>query len=163
MLGEAEDGEGGTAIVEEAEVFALEAGDELTVLVGDGEDEIDFVGLDLDGRDGLVGRGSLSVAVLRGGERGRCGGCLLGRRGFGDRLERRGGFALTAGGRTDLGAGLGAGLTAAAAILCGLRVSAATVAQARAESVRIADWVGRRIVGGRVPEAGCFMGPIFRW
>ena len=32
LLGEAEDGEGGAAVVEEAEVFALEAGDELTFL-----------------------------------------------------------------------------------------------------------------------------------
>ena len=54
LLGEAEDSFGRTAIVEEAEVLALEAGDEAALLVGDGEDEIDFVDLDLDGRDGLV-------------------------------------------------------------------------------------------------------------
>jgi hypothetical protein len=48
LLGEAEDGGGGATVVEEAEVFALEAGDELAVLVGDGEDEIHFVDADDD-------------------------------------------------------------------------------------------------------------------
>ena len=54
LLGEAEDGEWRTAVVEEAEVLTLEAGDELALLVGDGEDEIDFVDLDADGLGGLA-------------------------------------------------------------------------------------------------------------
>ena len=81
-----------TPIVEQAEVLALEPGDEAALLVGDGEDEIDFVDLDLDGRDRLVlstggwlcarcgsgcrreARSELPVAgVVRGG--GRCRSC----------------------------------------------------------------------------------------
>ena len=49
LLLEAEDGDRRTAVVEEAEVLALEAGDEAAFLVGDGEDEIHFVGADDDG------------------------------------------------------------------------------------------------------------------
>ena len=41
-----QDGDGRAAVVEQAEVLLLEAGDEVAVLVGDGEDEIDFVDLD---------------------------------------------------------------------------------------------------------------------
>ena len=66
LLLEAEDGDGRAAIVEQAEVLALEAGDELTLLVGDGEDEIDFVDLNdfsvsAVGREvglGLIGPGA---------------------------------------------------------------------------------------------------------
>ena len=50
LLLEVEDGDRRTPVVEEAEVLALEAGDEVALLVGDGEDEIDFVDLDFDGR-----------------------------------------------------------------------------------------------------------------
>ena len=41
------------AVIEQTEVFAMEAGDEAAFLIGDGEDEIDFVDLDFDGRDRL--------------------------------------------------------------------------------------------------------------
>ena len=54
MLGEAEDSGGGVAVVEEAEVFALKTGNELAMLVGDGEDEIYFVDLYVKGLDGLL-------------------------------------------------------------------------------------------------------------
>jgi hypothetical protein len=75
LLGEAEDGGGWTAVVEEAEVLALETGDELTLFVGDGEDEIDFVDLDDDFLDVLFvsGRRLGSGLLLRGS-----GGCLRG-------------------------------------------------------------------------------------
>src|SRR6185312_190490 len=63
LLGEAEDGFGRTAVVEEAEVLTLEAGDETAFLVGDGEDEIDFVDLDLGGGDGFVFGGGLSLLL----------------------------------------------------------------------------------------------------
>jgi len=93
LLGEAEDGGGGAAVVEEAEVFAPEAGDELTVLVGDGEDEIDFVDLDLKGGDGLVDL-RVGLAGLGGSLcsccrllRGRCSAGL--RRWCGCRCRRR--------------------------------------------------------------------------
>ena len=105
LLSEAEDSERGTTVVEEAEVFALEAGDEFTVLVDDGEDEIDFVDLDLEGGDGLVDlrgirRGSLAglSGSLGGGLSGGCsrllGGCG-GWRGAGwrCRMRRRGDVA----------------------------------------------------------------------
>ncbi len=49
LLGEADDGVGRLAVVEQAEVLLLEAGDEVAVLVGDGEDEVDFVDADDDG------------------------------------------------------------------------------------------------------------------
>jgi hypothetical protein len=41
---------GWAAVVEEDELGLVEAGDEVALLVGDGEDEVDFVGLDLDDR-----------------------------------------------------------------------------------------------------------------
>ena len=63
LLGEAEYGKRRTAIIEQAEVLALEAGNELALLVGDGEDEIDFVDLDFDGLGGLLLRG-LSAGLL---------------------------------------------------------------------------------------------------
>ena len=74
LLGEAEDGEWRTAVVEEAEVLTLEAGDELALLVGDGEDEIDFVDLDADGLGGLVliGRGRRAGLLVRGLVGGLC-------------------------------------------------------------------------------------------
>ncbi len=53
LLLEVFDGDGWRAIVEETEVFAAEAGDEAAFFVGDGEDEINFVDLDFDGRDRL--------------------------------------------------------------------------------------------------------------
>ena len=93
MLGEAEDRKRRTAVVEEAEVFALEAGDELTVLVDDGEDEIDFVDLDLKGGDGLV-----DLWGVRG-LWGVWGGSLAGRGGsLGGSLRRRRGGLLSGGG-----------------------------------------------------------------
>ena len=52
------DGDGRTAVVEQTEVLAAEAGDEAALLVGHGEDEIDFVDLDLDGGDGFFLRGA---------------------------------------------------------------------------------------------------------
>ncbi len=76
---EVENGDGRTAVVEEAEVLALEAGDEAALLVGDGEDEVDLVGLNLDGGDGLVaGGGQAAIGGLlwsgrRSGLRGRLG------------------------------------------------------------------------------------------
>jgi len=69
LLGEAEDGSRGAAVVEEAEVLALEAGDELAVLVGDGEDEIHFV----DADDDVSSAGGWS---LWAGQGLVCGGCL---------------------------------------------------------------------------------------
>ena len=61
LLLKAKDGDGGMAVVEEAEVLALEAGDEMAFFVGNGEDEIDFVGLNFDGGDGLSVIGSFGV------------------------------------------------------------------------------------------------------
>jgi len=72
LLGEAEDSGGGATVVEETEVFALETGDELAVLVGDGEDEIYFVDLDVKGLDGLF------LILRRGGALLRLA-CRLGR------------------------------------------------------------------------------------
>ena len=69
LLSELHDGRGRTAVIEQAEVFALEAGDEFALLVGDREDEIDFVDLNLDGLGGLVLIGKR-----------RCGGLLTGSR-----------------------------------------------------------------------------------
>jgi hypothetical protein len=100
LLSEAEDGERGTAVVEEAEVFTLEAGDEFTVFVDYGEDEIDFVDLDLEGGNGLVdlwaGRGSgltgcrsLGRRSLGGSLRGSCGRLLSGGRSWGSGGWRR--------------------------------------------------------------------------
>jgi hypothetical protein len=95
LLAEAEDSFGGTAVVEEAEVFATQAGDEAAFLIGDGEDEIDFVDLNDDG-----GRGFFLVGGLRLRRSGAgCGGLGFGgliscgsrcRWGRGLRVERSG-------------------------------------------------------------------------
>ena len=106
LLVEAEDSDGRTAVVEQAEVLALEAGDEAALLVGDGEDEIDFVDLDLDGGDGLVlaavgccrraaagaadaAEALLALGAVCGGLRGAAG-CGLVRRGGAERRSVRG-------------------------------------------------------------------------
>ena len=64
--GDDEDGE--AIVVEQGEVTLLEVGNVVAVLVGDGEDEVDFVDADLDG-GGLVG--GLIAGLLRGGRGGR--------------------------------------------------------------------------------------------
>src|SRR6202012_5842277 len=74
-------GGGGTAVVEEAEVFALETSDELTVLVDHREDEIDFVDLNVNGGDGLFALwacGLTSGRGLSGSLRRSCGRLLSG-------------------------------------------------------------------------------------
>ena len=76
LLGEGEDRDRGVAVVEQAEVLAFEAGDEAAFFVGNGEDEVYFVGLHFDGGDGPA--------------RGRC-------RGVGDLGLRRGGHGLRRG------------------------------------------------------------------
>jgi hypothetical protein len=74
LLGEAEDGEGRPAIVEEAEVLTFETGDELALLVGDGKDQVDFVDAEAKGgADVLVLR---SCCRLLGGRGGLCCGRL---------------------------------------------------------------------------------------
>ena len=99
LLGEAEDGEGRTAVVEQAEVFALEAGDEAALLVGDGEDEIDFVDLDFDGLGGLIGIGRTCRAVA-----GRhAGGRLRWRAGRGVAVWAAGGCVAVAAGVCAVG------------------------------------------------------------
>ncbi len=79
---EAEDSDRRAAIVEQAEVLASQAGDESAFLVRDGEDEVNFVDLHLDGRDGLVAR-----RRLRGRGLLRSRGRLLNRCRSGLRLE----------------------------------------------------------------------------
>ena len=49
--GEVADADGRAVIVEQAEVVLLEVGDEVAFFIGDGEDEIDLVGLYADGGD----------------------------------------------------------------------------------------------------------------
>ena len=70
LLLEAKHGDRRTAIIEKPEVFALEASDELTLLVGDGEDEIHFVDTDND-----VGSAGGRYVGLLGRRLGRALGC----------------------------------------------------------------------------------------
>ncbi len=55
LLGEAEYGDRRTAVVEQTEALAFEASDEAALFVGDGEDEVYFVGLNFDSRHGPDG------------------------------------------------------------------------------------------------------------
>src|SRR5260370_20532591 len=70
LLSEGEDRDRGVAVVEQAEVLAFEAGDEAAFFVGDGEDEVYFVGLNFDGGDGSAGgrcRGVRELGLRWGG------------------------------------------------------------------------------------------------
>ena len=61
-------------VVDDVEVMLLEVGDVPAVLVGHGEDHIDFVGADLESRN-LVGAGGgiRTLPLWRGGVGGRGG------------------------------------------------------------------------------------------
>jgi hypothetical protein len=89
-------------VVEQRKVALLQVGNVVAVLVGDGEDEVDFIDADMDGRRAVSvfdpGPGAASGAVERG--------CL--RCGLSGRLGRRG----SGGGRRLLSERGGAGATA---------------------------------------------------
>ena len=82
LLGEAKDLDRGAAIVEQAEVFTLQAGDEAALFIRDGEDEVDLVDPD-DDLVRVVGVGR-SVA-WEPGVAGVCAGMAAGAAGGGVR------------------------------------------------------------------------------
>ena len=102
LLGEGDDRGGRTAVVEQAKVALLQVGDVVAVLVGDREDEIDEVGANFEGLEGLAGLGGGCLAGSGLGGRGLGWRCLgwrglgwrLGRGGRGRLLGSRAGFCL---------------------------------------------------------------------
>src|SRR6185503_720406 len=79
LLGETEYGFGRPSVIEQAEVLALQTGDEAALLVGNGKDEVDFVDLHLDGGDRLFGRLRLVLCRCLGRGLRCCLCCRLGR------------------------------------------------------------------------------------
>ncbi len=71
--GEVDYADGRAVVVEEAEVILLEVGNEAAFFVGDGEDEVDLVGLDADGGDSLFGGLCNGRGLSGGGQHGSGG------------------------------------------------------------------------------------------